>query len=630
MRESLPLFLTTLCEQGKALHHSSLRFRRRSLSLRQVLRFGLALAVCLSLVLPAPAQSTSPIAFQLSAQPVATVSDRLFGHLLERASWGEPGPEIALEPGTRKIRPETVALMHRMNVPLMRFPGGTDVDFTHWQDLISNVPNRDVGRPITTGHTGQVITNDFGLDEYFALRDDLSAQRRASGKDKVETLLVANFLDAVAGKVPLNEAAQNAAGLVAYVNAPIGAVLPSGMVNWPAIRAKNGHPDPFGADYLQIGNELWTQKFRDTVREGKAFSTSEEMAQWYITCLQAYIAAIDAVDPNIALIVDGKMGDDIEKTVLADPTIQERIEYLTYHDYAPGPIDDIQREGRAVAQSDLSASDWWQAWVAMPGWYDAETGTNFGQGNDLEFAKSLGYKVAITEWNWNGWGFDELDLDEEIDWQLASGLGTAGYLHGLMRQGNDIALACQSLLVGANWDITSIRVDADGEDPPYFRPQGQITGFYSRHHGSQLLDVSADNVPRYNQPFKVGWSRTPRGDIAKIDLIATADEQAVYIHAINRAQNQTLPIEVNLSKISGLESAATHYLFAARERPSANWIQSLWRRMRSIELPPQAIAQINSQAQPLANQTLTVSLPKQSVSIFEIAKTSAYNPDASS
>ena len=559
------------------------------------------------------AQSSNAIVFEVSNRAIAPVSDRLFGHLLERASWGEPGPEIALQRGTRKLYPEAVALMQQMNIPLIRFPGGTDVDYTNWQDLISNVPDRDVGRPLTIGHTGQTITNQFGLDEYFQLRDELSGDRA-----KVETILVANFLDAAAGKMPLEEAARNVAGLVAYANAPVGIALPEGMVNWPAVRAKNGHPEPFGAEYLQIGNEVWIGRFREAVREGKGLSDSEAIAQWYLQCLKAYIAAIDAVDPTITLIIDGRMGDDIERTVLTDETILNRVEYVTFHNYAPGPIDEVTQDGSAVAKDDLSGLDWWQAWVAMPGQFSAEKGVNLGEGDRTEFVRSLGYKVAITEWNWNGWGFDDVELDEEIDWRLAAGIGTAGYLNGLMRQGDEIEIACQSLLIGASWDITSIRIDSDREDPPYFLPQGQMTAFYSKHHGSKLLDVVAKNVPLYAQPYKVGWSNTPRGDIATVDLVATADENKLYLHAINRTLNQTIPVVFNLSSFGNLGDSAEQHIFAKRR--SASWREAVWNRIRSFWYsPPQEVAEIVSRAIAISQENTTVNLPAQSVSIFEVS-----------
>ncbi len=583
-----------------------------------IICFGLSLLTCFGLgAQNISAQALKPIAFKVLDQPIAPVNDRLFGHLLERASWGEPGPEVALQPGTGQIEPAAVDLMQKMDIPVMRFPGGTDVDYTDWRDLISNVPGRSnegAERPVTIGHSGKEITNRFGLDEYFQLRDVLSTETK-----QTETILVVNFLDAVSGKVPLSEAALNAAGIIAYTNAPAGTLLPEGMPDWPAIRAKNGHPEPYKVEYLQIGNELWIQRFQQRVQEGTGLKQPAALAQWYLKCLKAYIEAIDSVDPSISLILDGTMGQAIEKTVLADPEIRSRVKYVTFHDYAPGLIDGVKYKGESIPNSLLIDSDWWKAWVAMPGRFSPE-GVNVALGDRLQFTRSLGYKVVVTEWNWNGWGMEALDLSPDTNWRLASGLGTAGFLNGLMRQGNDIEMACQSLLIGANWDITSIRVDPTNKSLPYLLPQGQMTLFYSNHHGSRLLNLESANVPNYPQPYSMGWVKRPENNIATIDLVATADDQMIYLHAINRAQNKDLPIELDLTDFPKLGRSAVHHLFT--EQKNTNWLTSLWNWIKSLWSDSnQAIGKISSHPFQVQDQAFTVTLPKQSVSIFTIPRT---------
>jgi alpha-N-arabinofuranosidase len=542
-------------------------------------------------------QEAESATFVVRDRPVAQVNKRLFGHFLERASWGEPGPENSLQPGTRQIQPEAMALMRQMNIPIIRFPAGTDVDFIDWRDLISNVPGRAPERPVTVGHSGHEITNQFGLDEYFQLRDDLG----------VETILVTNFLDAVSAKVPLREAALKAAGLVAYANAPLGAVLPDAMPDWPAVRAKNGHPEPYHVEYLQIGNEVFGRKFRRRVREGTGLTEPAELSQWYLQCLQAYIDAIDAVDPTIDLIIDGVMGDDIERTILADARIRDRVKYTAFHAYAPGGVSEVTQASNTVPVSTLSASDWWQALVAMPGAI-GEDGMILAFRDRIKFARSLGYKVAVTEWNWNGWGFEDLDLPSEVNWRLASGIGTAGFLHGLMRQGNEIEMACQSMLVGTSWDITSIRVDATGRRLPYFLPQGQMTLFYNNHHGSTVLAVEPQNILSYRQPFEIGWASSPRHNVAYVDLVATADEQMIYVHALNRSLDQDISITLDLAEFSHLGDVVTHYLFAERHREH-----------QQDETPQ--MGEITQRSFPAGGQVIPINLPKQTVSIFAIART---------
>ncbi|MBE9138063.1 hypothetical protein IQ254_12830 [Nodosilinea sp. LEGE 07088] len=537
------------------------------------------------------------VSFTIRDRPVAQVNKRLFGHFLERASWGEPGPENSLQPGTQKIQPEAVDLMRQMNIPIIRFPAGTDVDFIDWRDLISNVPGRAPERPVTVGHSGHEITNQFGLDEYFQLRDELG----------VETILVTNFLDAVSAKVPLGEAALKAAGLVAYANAPVGAALPDAMPDWPAVRAKNGHPEPYNVEYLQIGNEVFGRKFRRRVREGTGLTEPAELSQWYLQCLKAYIDAIDAVDPTINLIIDGVMGDDIERTILADATIRDRVKYAAFHVYAPGGVSEVTQAGNVVPAGTLSASDWWQALVAMPGAV-GEDGMMLAFRNRIKFARSLGYKVAVTEWNWNGWGFEDLDLPPEVNWRLASGIGTAGFLNGLMRQGNEIEMACQSMLVGTTWDITSIRVDPTGQRLPYFLPQGQMTLFYNNYHGSTVLAVEPTNVLSYRQPFKIGWASRPEHNVAYVDLVATADEQTIYLHALNRSLDQDLSITLDFSEFSHVGNSVTHHLFAERHP-------------QHQEDENQQLGAITHRSFPIQGQVIHTTLPQQSVSIFAISRT---------
>ncbi len=113
--------------------------------------------------------------------------------------------------------------------------------------MIDNVPGRGTDRPLSTGYKGDKVTNRFGYDECLRLCGELSS----------EVIVVVNFRDGVLQHKPLEEAAQHAASLLAYCNAPLGAELPQGMEDWPAIRAQNGHAKPYRVKYVQIGNETW-------------------------------------------------------------------------------------------------------------------------------------------------------------------------------------------------------------------------------------------------------------------------------------------------------------------------------------------------------------------------------------
>jgi alpha-L-arabinofuranosidase len=522
------------------------------------------------------------------------VSERLFGQFLERASFGEPGPEAALAEGTGRIRPDAVALMEAMQIPVIRFPGGTDVDYLDWRDMIDNVPGRAGGRPVSYGVRGDPITNRFGIDEYFALRDTLGN----------ETILVVNLLDAVSRKVPLREAALRAAGLVAYANAPAGAALPEGMPDWPAVRAGNGQAEPHGAEYVQLGNESWMWPRERLVDENGRPMDAAAMAVWMRECLVAFIAEIRAIDPDVRIIVDGKMPLDVERQVLTDPAIRRDVEFAAFHRYEPGPMARLKRDGAPVSPEALQPADWWRAWTAMPGQYGPD-GLNLGNGDRDGFARELGYRIAVTEWNWNGWETGETRFPAPLgshDWRIASGIGAAGFLHGLMR--SDVAMATQSMLLGAHWNIAAVKIDPDAAEPPRYSPQAQVAALYRHHHGDQRLRTETSPVPTYAQPLHMGWMHAPSGTVASVDILATRSARTLYIHAVNRDAERSYPLEVDLSAFPAAGGAVLRTWAAPAASPTAG---------------PGELAGTTVTALTPSEARLRAVIPAASVNVIEIA-----------
>ncbi len=550
--------------------------------------------VCGLLELPSSAQE---VRFTVGAGPGTPVDRRLFGHFLERASWGEPGPEGALVPGTHDLDPRVLELLKAMRIPIIRFPGGTDVDYIDWRDMISNVPGRDgQDRPVTIGRSGKPITNRFGYDEYFRLRDALGC----------ETILVVNWLDAVSKKRPLREAALLAAGLVAYTNAPVGAKLPEGMPDWPAIRAKNGHPAPYGVEFFQIGNEWWG--FKTRAMQAAGIEDPRQAGLWYGECLNAYIAMMKAVDPKIEIIIDGAGATDpLMAAVLEDPAIRRTVRYATFHSYAPGSMDNLKRDGKPYPFDKITAEELWQTWAAMPGGFDGD-GLNVAFGSQIGYARGLGYRIVCTEWNWNGWGLDRAQPRPEIDAAAAKAIGAAGFLHGLMRAGDAIDLACQSNLIGCGWAIGCVQVDRnEGKGPPHYSSTGQVTMFYALHHGDRLLPVRAENVPTFAQPYTVGW--TPgKPKVAFLDAVATADGRTLYFHAINRHMSRSFDVKIDLGQAGGVEPRAVHHVLVGRLKDKPGPGETA--EVMTVERRPLEVS----------GGTVAVTLPARSISCIEIPR----------
>lgn len=498
--------------------------------------------------------SVSPIAKSVQIvvhnEVVSKINPNLFGQFMERA-FAEPGPEGALISGTNQLRPEIADKIQSMDIPVIRFPGGTDVDFLDWRNLIDRVPGRNGGRPVSKNVKGQEMPNRFGFDEYFTQVRDRSG---------CKTILVLNFLDAVAGYKPMKQAALDSCGLLAYANAAQGQKLPDGMPNWPAVRAANGHPAPFGTDYIQIGNETFTGNFSDPAQNGWPGKSPEEMAAFYHECLREYIRVIREIDSKVAIIIDLRMPFGAARRVYEDPYILKNVSLMASHVYQMGPMTELTgKDGKIYPASAFSQEDIWNYWTMIPTWAGEGLADHIPR---EEPGLKQGLKIACTEWNWNRWSYEKMTPQPPFFWELPAAIGVARHLHGMIRAGDRLALGTQSMLVGSKWNFAAVRFDDPSGFTPYFSPQGAVTNFYRHTIGKEQLQLDFVNgleTLRIQLPSDSGTF--PAG--AALDPLASRNGDRLLIHIVNRyRQNPVdfevafegftkLPREVRLHQLSG-------------------------------------------------------------------------------
>jgi alpha-N-arabinofuranosidase len=541
--------------------------------------------VCL---IPVCGSAWAEIRLTVCNETVHAIDHRLFGQFMERPSWGEIGVEGALVPGTNRLQPKARALLEAMEVPLIRFPGGTDVDFMDWRDMVSHVPGRRAERPVSTGHQGHTVSNRFGYDEFLQYCEDTGA----------EAMVVVNFRDGLLGEKTLAAAAQHAAALVAYCNAPAGARLADDLPDWGAVRARNGRVKPYRARYFQIGNETWA--FLNEVEK----LAPGRVGPYYVDCLKAYIDRMKAVDPEIEIIVDGHDGSMRGVVPLAREKLGDRIDYFASHFYRPWGMSEVFRENRKVRFEELSAQELWYGWVAITE-FD-ERGQSITRAAGLQAAREAGYRVALTEWNWNGWWRNPAGTPA-LNSRWAKGVGAAGFLHAMMRSGDVVDIACQSMLVGMGWGISAVFTDPAAVQEAVYLPTGQLTAFYSKHHGDRLARLDTGGMPTYEQPYRMGGIR-PSAKVAVVDALATADDKAIYVHAINRAFDEDVDVTIALS---GFQSGrdAVHRIICGRLNDAPHPGQ------------PVQIAHESTRRVVGSAAGLTVTLPGRSVSCIEIPLT---------
>ena len=147
------------------------------------------------------------------------------------------------------LRTDLLEMIDRMHAAFVRFPGGCFVEGDEienafrWKETVGDVAERP-------GHWnlwGYRSTDGLGFHEYLQMCEDLRA----------EPLFVVNCgMSHHAGRVnayavPMDQMGpyvQDALDALEYANGPVTS-------KWGALRAKAGHPKPFGLKYLEIGNE---------------------------------------------------------------------------------------------------------------------------------------------------------------------------------------------------------------------------------------------------------------------------------------------------------------------------------------------------------------------------------------
>jgi alpha-L-arabinofuranosidase len=220
----------------------------------------------------------------------------------------------------------------------------------------------------------------------------------------------------------------------------------------------------------------------------------------------------------------------------------------------------------------------------------------------------------MTEWNWNGWWILNWADDPTIkpfgpdpfNSLFAKGIGAAGILHAIMRNGDVTAIATQSMLVGDNWDIHAIFADRKGQMEPYMLPTGQVTMLYSKYHGIDRLGVETVNMAYYEQPYRMG-SISPQSRVAYLDVLATRDENTLYLHNINRHFNRTLSVQFDISELE--------------ENPAKNGIIHILEGRLTNEAAagePRAPGWIKEQTFHIPGSRFEVQLPARTVSVVEV------------
>ena len=194
---------------------------------------GLGLAAVASRLPNARAQSRAPASVEIVIDPARTLADldrRLFGSFLEhigRAIYGgifEPGSKLADKSGFRR---DVLEEIRKLEVPMIRYPGGNFVSGYNWLDGVGPLEKRP---RVLERAWNSTETNAFGTNEFLAWCRDV----------KTEPLLAVNLGTGTP---------ETAAALVEYCNVPRG-------THYADLRREHGVTEPWNVKWWCLGNEM--------------------------------------------------------------------------------------------------------------------------------------------------------------------------------------------------------------------------------------------------------------------------------------------------------------------------------------------------------------------------------------
>ena len=246
------------------------------------------------------ASKPEPAAVQLAIdanKPGAKIDPNLYGQFMEHLGrnvyegiWVGENSTI---PNTRGYRNDVLAALKKLEVPVLRWPGGCFADEYHWRDGIGARDKRP--HRVNTFWGGVIEPNEFGTHEFFELAEILGAK----------TYLAVNV-----GSGTVEEMSQ----WVEYITSPSESSLAKE-------RRANGRDKPWKLDYIGVGNEPWG-------------CGGDMRAEYYSDEYKKYALNIKTPKDNTPVeVASGAYGDQYDWTDVLMKQAAKHMGALSYHQY---------------------------------------------------------------------------------------------------------------------------------------------------------------------------------------------------------------------------------------------------------------------------------------------------------
>lgn len=439
--------------------------------------------------------------------------------------WGD---QVSLLPGDAidGVRRDVLERVRALHPAFIGWPGGNVAQDYHWQWGIG--PRDERPTWINLSWKNEPEPGDIGTDEFIRFCRNVGA----------EPSLTVN----VEGR---GATAAEAAAWVEYCNGPATS-------KYGAMRARNGHAEPYNVRYWEIGNEIWG----DWVR-------GHSDAMTYARNYKRYVAAMRAVDPTIRFIAVGDNNQEWNRTVLK--LAGDEIDWLAIHHYY-GP--------REMHGDVLNL-------MARPLHYERF----YGEVEKLirELAPQRQIRLNVNEWG--------LDLPEPQPHSMLAALYGARLMNVFERKGDLVTMSAVSDLING-WPGGIIQASRHGV---FVTPVYWVNQLYATRLGAERLAAKISS-PTFNS------SREGAG-IPALDVVTSrsADGSRIFIKAVNTGQ-QALQTTITLNgcevepkgeiETINADSLTDFNSFATPAAVSIKRAAVNTARNFSVDLPPHSVSVI--------------------------------------
>ncbi len=429
----------------------------------------------------------------------AKIDERIYGSFIEhlgRAVYGgiyEPDHPTADEDGFRQ---DVIEKVKKLNVPIVRYPGGNFVSGYNWEDGVGPVELRPKKLELAWGVTEP---NLFGTNEFAKWCKKVNSQ----------PMMAVNL--GLRGP-------EEARNLVEYCNHKSGSY-------WSDLRRSHGYEDPHNIKLWCLGNEMdgdWQIGHKTAYEYGRAASEAAKVMKW--------------TDNSIETILCGSASRDMptfgewEATTL--DLAYDKVDYLSLHIYFDNRSDDTP----SFLAKSMKMDEFIKSVVCICDYIKSKKRSKHT------------VNLSFDEWNvWyhsNGahvekWSTAPHQLEDIYNFEDA--LLVALMLMTLLKHADRVKIGCLAQLVNV---IAPIMTENGGAcwEQTIFYPFMHLSN-YGRGY---TLDARVVSPKHDTKEFT---------DVPDIEAIATMsdDKESLTIFAVNRNMDEDVLFDVSLLDFDNFE-----------------------------------------------------------------------------